>query len=240
MNSDSDFEAEEAGARRRESSSLHSALKRARRYIRRAHTDRPRRSNASGLADELSSRFPFYSRSGPSTSRGGRKKRKIQQWKFVPVCLQSPLTDRVPTKGVLDSLCKIGLGSKWFSNDDKLAVNVDTSAEEFHFLLTCLFPPIRRVPYEICKATGPGNCLVIPLPITDESMRPQRGKPFHPAFSVDQLKERIGRKGKLYIRPVKQIPRERCPRLTDREVRKLDSTYYNCVLSVMIGSIVVM
>lgn len=137
------------------------------------------------MADELSSHFPFYSRLGPSTSRGGCKKRKIEQWKFVPVCLQSPLTDRVPTKGVLGSLCKIGLGSKWFSNDDKLAVNVDTSAEEFHFLLTCLFPPIQRVPYEICKAIGPGNCVVIPLPITDESMRPQRGKPFDP---VDQLK----------------------------------------------------
>lgn len=52
----------------------------------------------------------------------------------------------------LDSLCEIGLGSKWFTNNDKLVVDVYLSAEEFHFLLVCLFPPIHDVSYEICKA----------------------------------------------------------------------------------------
>ena len=85
-------------------------------------------------------------------------------------------------------LCKIGLGSKWFTNDYKLVVDVYLSAEEFHFLLVCLFPPIRYVPYEICKATGPGNSVVVPLAIDDENLRPQQGKSFQPFFSIVQLK----------------------------------------------------
>ena len=148
-NSDSDFE-DGAEARRQESSSasLRLAINRARRYIRKARTDRGRRASSS-FSDELSSRFPCHSRSAP---RGRSKKRKVQQWKLIPVCLQSPQTLCVPTKGVLDSLCKLGLGSKWFTNDDKVVVNLDTSADEFHFLLLCLFPQLRGIPYEICKA----------------------------------------------------------------------------------------
>ena len=91
----------------------------------------------------------------------------------------------VPTKGVLDALCKIGLGS---NSDDKLAVDVYVSAEEFLFILICLFPPLRGLLYEICKATGPGNGVTIPLAIDDESMRPCSGQPFVPYFAVTQLK----------------------------------------------------
>lgn len=47
------------------------------------------------------------------------------------------LDSHVPTKGVLDSLCKIGLDSQWFANDDRL----DISAEELYFPLMRLFHP---------------------------------------------------------------------------------------------------
>ena len=77
----------------------------------------------------------------------------------------------------------------------------------------CLFPPLRDIPYEICKGTGPGNSVLISLPIDDESLRPRKGLPFQPVFSVSQLKDLIGLKGKLYIRPVEEIPVDSCPRL---------------------------
>ena len=49
-------------------------------------------------------------------------------------------------KGVLDSLCKIGLGLKWFTAEDKLVIDVNILAEEFHFILVYLFPPLQCVP----------------------------------------------------------------------------------------------
>lgn len=220
MESDSDFE--DSTSPRGRGSSLRLAIHRARRCIRKARTERERRSNSqsSSFASELAERFPSCRSRRGSSSRAQpkTKKRRIQQWKFIPVCLQSPQTVCVLTKGVLDSLCKIGLGSKWFTTDDKLVVDIDVSAEEFHFMLICLFPPLRDLPYEMCKATGPGNSVVVPLVIDDEGMRPQPGHPFLPFFSVSQLKESIGRKGKLYIRPVNPIPRESCRLLTEQEV----------------------
>lgn len=102
--SDSDFEEETGSRRRRSSSSTHSlrsAINRARRYIRKARTDRERQSGPSGFADELAARFPFHSHPGPlSRAASKSKKRKVQQWKLIPVCLQSPQTVCVPTKGV--------------------------------------------------------------------------------------------------------------------------------------------
>ena len=175
MESDSDFEC----GSQRSGASLRLAINRARRYIKRARVSNE--GHLGGFAGELAESFPCHSRAGPSrpanVSRPS-KKRRIQKWKFIPVCLQSPLTATVPTKGVLDSLCKLGLGSKWFSGEDKLALGVEVSSEEFHFVMVCLFPLIRDVPYEVCKATGPGNTVLIPLVIEDESLRPHKGLPF--------------------------------------------------------------
>ena len=94
----------------------------------------------------------------------------------------------VPTKGILDALCKIGLGSKWFNVDDKLAMDVYVSAEKFHFILICLFPPLQHLLYEICKATSPGNSIVVPLALDNESMRPCLGQPFCALFCCYSVK----------------------------------------------------
>ena len=216
MESDSDFECDS----RRGGASLKLAINRARRYIKKGRVSREGRFG--GFAGELAEAFPCHSRAGPSrpanVSRPS-KKRKIQKWKFIPVCLQSPLTATVPTKGVLDSLCKLGLGSKWFSGEDKLALGIEVSSEEFHFVVVCLFPPLRNIPYEVCKATGPGHSVLIPLAIDDESLHPRKGLPFRPVFSVSRLKEAIGRKGKLYIRPMEEITFDNCRRLSDHEVK---------------------
>lgn len=134
------------------------------------------------------------------------------------MCLDAPHIVRAPTKGVLDGLCRRGLGSKWFTTDDRFTVNVDTTAEEFDFAVQCLFPPIRSIPYEFCKTTGPGNVVLVPLPISDDNMKPKRDKSFKPFFSVSELKEMIGRKGKLYIRPLRLIHFRDSPRLTEHEV----------------------
>ena len=70
----------------------------------------------------------------------------------------------------------------------------------------------------LCKATGPGNSVLIPLEIDNEGLRPKKGIPFHPAFSVSQLRMLIGRKGKVYIRPLEEIAVDNYPRLSDQEV----------------------
>ena len=84
--SDSDFE-EEAGARRRGSS-----------------------STVPGVCERQAASYFLFTRVRSIVSKS--KKRKIQQWKLIPVCVQSPHTVRVPNKGHLDSRCKVGLGSK--------------------------------------------------------------------------------------------------------------------------------
>ena len=102
----------------------------------------------------------------------------------------------------------------------RLEVNADATAEEFHFTLHCRFPPLRSIPYEFCKATGPGNVVLVPLLISNEGLRPKRNQPFHPFFSARELKEGIGQEGKikLYIRPLQLIAYESCPQLIDHEV----------------------
>ena len=93
MDSDSDFENSGSGRGR---ASLRFAINCARRYIKRARGE----GRLGGVAGELAEAFPCHRPSGRSR---GHKKRKIQQWRFIPVCLQSPLTSTVPTKGVLDT-----------------------------------------------------------------------------------------------------------------------------------------
>ena len=164
-NSYSDFE-EEPGSRRSDSLSvsLHSAINNARRYIQKVLTDRGRQSRINSLHSFHVTRAQTHISSGvvlknEGFSSGG--------W-FQYACNYPIFFVFLPRE--FWTLCKLGLGSKWFTNDDRLVVNLDTSAEEFHFLLTCLFPPIRGVPYEICKVTGPGNCVVVPLAINDDNM----------------------------------------------------------------------
>ena len=171
MDSDSDFE--ESGANSRGGMSLRFAINRARRYIKRARARGEGR--LSGVAGELAETFPCHSRSPARAPSRGSKKRKIQRWRYIPVCLQSPFMSIVPTKGTLDTLCKVGLGSKWLCAEDRLSLGVEVSSEEFYFVVLCLFPPLRNIPYEICKATGPGNSVLIPLPIDNEGLQPKKG-----------------------------------------------------------------
>ncbi len=157
-------------------------LGQARQYIRQSNT------GEASFADELGSRFSFFGRN--------RKKTKIKMWKVVPVCLRDPRDSTVPKRGSLGQLCRMGLGSKWFTAEDRLEIPDYLSAEELHFLIVCLKP------YEFCKAAGPGNSVsvIFTLKISDERKKPRRGKTFHPFFSVNQLREQVGRKGKVYIR----------------------------------------
>ena len=134
MDSDSDFE--ESGANSRGGMSLRFAINRARRYIKRARARGEGR--LSGVAGELAETFPCHSRSPARAPSRGSKKRKIQRWRYIPVCLQSPFMSIVPTKGTLDTLCEVGLGSKWLCAEDRLSLGVEVSSEEF-ILLFCVF-----------------------------------------------------------------------------------------------------
>ena len=109
--SDSDFE---TSRRRCNQIGLESAIERARLCI---HRQRAR--NKGSVADEVRSKFPSHSRPGPSplSSQKPSKRIKLQHWKVVPVCLDAPHSD---TKGVLDGLCRRGLGSKLFTTEDRL------------------------------------------------------------------------------------------------------------------------
>ncbi len=71
---------------------------------------------------------------------GAGKKTKIKLWKVVPVCLRDP-RDSVK-RGTLGQLCEMGLGSKWFTSEDRLEIADYLSAEELHFLIVCLYPSL--------------------------------------------------------------------------------------------------
>lgn len=93
----------------------------------------------------------------------------------------------------------------------------------------CLFPLLGDIPYKICKATAPGNSVLIPLPIDDKSLRPHKGLPFQPVFSVSQLK------GMVYIRTMEEVPVDSCPRLSNREVTVLCHPNICFIVSVALG-----
>ncbi len=164
----------------------------------------------SSFMSELGSRFPFASPNQTSSigaRRGMSKRRKVNPWKVIPCCLASPSCNRVPTRGPLSLLCKKGLGTLWFCNEDRLEVPTYYTAEEVHYVLVTLFPLLRDFPYEFCKATGPGNNVLVPLsrPNSSELEAATSVLTHTPVFAADQLKGQIGRKGRLYIRPRQDI-----------------------------------
>ena len=191
---------------------------------RRALTTSRKRS----FAEELAGRFPFASVSRKS----GSKRKKRLPWKVVPCVVSSPDTNKVPIKSQMDTLCKVGLGTLWFSREDQLDLATYLTPEELHFLLLCLYPKLKEIPYEFCKATGPGNSVIVPFAIEDPRMKPRSNHQFRPYFSPDRLKELVGRKGRLYIRPVMPIDLPRCRRLPEHEVLE---GVYACSMSLIQG-----
>ncbi len=126
---------------------------------------------------------------------------------MVPCCLASSSCNRVPTRGPLANLCKKGLGILWFCNEDRLQIPTYYTPEEVHYVVVTLYPLLRNICYEFCKATGPGNNVLVPLSRPNSS-RLEAGPSalIHtPVFSADQLKGQVGRKGRLYIRPCQNI-----------------------------------
>lgn len=179
--------------------------------------NRNRRRSSDTVSGELSDRFPFLSRGTGRQGQGRSKKKvRISTWKTVPCCFSSPSTVRVPTKAVLDTLCRDGLGTLWFVKDQEPLELEYLSAMELHFFLTCLYPSIRNAPYELCRAGGPGHQVLVPIPIDDPDKVPHAGRPFVPFFTVEMLKTSIGRKGRLYIRPLQEI--QGAPRVSQIEV----------------------
>ena len=189
---------------------LHATIARAQFYLKQARVT----DNATSIVDEVATSFRTRGRAKPRTAKCSKK---MKFWQVVPVCL-ADYSRRAPTKGAITRLCMLGLGCKWFCNEDKLSIPMCLTADEVHFLLTCLYPQLQSIPYELCKATGPGHCVLVPLAIEDETKKPRRESPFTPYFSCVKLKELIGRKGKLYIRPLEAIQDDKCPSLTETEV----------------------
>ena len=106
----------------------------------------------------------------------------------------------------------------WFDKDCALQLPTCLTPDELHFLIVCLYPLLKELPYEFCKATGPGNTVIISLQIEDYRMKPSASSPFIPYFTPDRLKSYIGRKGKLYIRPLCTIDIPSCTIKSEREV----------------------
>ena len=177
---------------------LNQAIRRARLSLQRQG------SSSSDLASELGRRFPFASPSQGEPSRTTKKKR-ISAWKVVPCTLSGPNIHTVPKRGNLDRLCKRGLGTLWFTKEDPLSIPTYLTPEELHFLILCLYPTLSRIPYEFCKAAGPGNSVILSLDIDDSRMKSHKDREFLPFFAPDRLKDAIGRKGRVYIRPLKRI-----------------------------------
>ena len=164
------------------------------------------RSGTSSQPAELGDRFPFLNR-GRGKRAGFKENRKKKQgkrltWKTIPCCLSGPHMTKVPARDMMDGLCREGLGTLWFSKEQELE---HLDPQEFHFLILCLYPFLKNVPYEICRAGGPGHQVLVALHINDSDKIPKKEQPFIPFFDVGQLKELIGRKGCLYIRPLTTI-----------------------------------
>ena len=183
------------------------------------------RRNAA-VATELATSFPFLSQSSQrnrlSALTGGQARNSrsaaTRRWKATPCLLNSPNLTRVPTRDQMDQLCRKGLGTLWFDKDDQLQLPHYYNSEELHFVLLCLYPQLVGKKYELCRVGGPSHHLILPLPIDNPEMIPSRESPFRPYFTVDLLKERIGRKGRLYIRPLTPIELNSCPTITAEEV----------------------
>ena len=60
--------------------------------------------------------------------------------------------------------------------------------------------------------------MIVTLVIDDEEMVPSAEQLFQPYFTVDCLKGRIGRKGRLYIRPLSIISLSSLPTVTAEHV----------------------
>lgn len=166
-------------------------------------------SRDSARPRELTDRFPFL-------QKAKKKRNRATGWKTVPCCLGGPSTSNVPCRTELDSLCREGVGTLWFTKDeDPLELELLQPAE-LHFLIVCLYPMLKSVPYEFCRAAGLGNKVIVPLKINDDMYLPAAELPFRPYFSVNQLKSAVGRRGRLYIRPLLDI--DRSVRMSQLEV----------------------
>ena len=162
------------------------------RAIRRARLSLSMDSSPSSVADELGARFPFARSQRPSTSQDSSsrstKRKRGGVWKVVPCAVAGPDVKSVPRKGLLDQLCKRGLGTLWFTKEDSLTIPTYLTPDELHFILMCLYPVLSGIPYEFCKATGGGNQVLVPLDIIDERKKPRRDREFFPYFSPDRVK----------------------------------------------------
>ena len=63
----------------------------------------------------------------------------------------------VPMKAVSNSLGKLSLGLRWFSND-MLAPEVEVFPKEFHIVMLRLFPPINNAHMPVDPGTVYCNC----------------------------------------------------------------------------------
>ena len=86
-------------------------------------------------------------------------------WKVVQRVLSGPNIHSLPKRGPLDRLCKCGLGTLWFTKDDPLSIGTYLTPDELHYLFLCLYPILAGIPYEFCKAAGPGNTVIVALDI---------------------------------------------------------------------------
>lgn len=189
-----------------------------------------RRFASASVGRELSSIFPFLSQPASSAryaSGRSRARANPRKWKTTPCLLNSPSMTRVPTREQMDHLCRKGLGTLWFDKDvDQLHLPLHYDADELHFVLTCIYPSLVDVKYELCRAGGPSHHMIVPLAIDDDEMIPSLDRPFRPYFSVDLLKERIGRKGRLYVRPLTTINLNALPSVSAEHVRMHESRLY--------------
>ena len=105
------------------------------------------------------------------------------------------------------------------------------NARELHYQLITLYPSLNNVHYQLCRAGGPSHQVILPLSISDSAMEPSLDRPFTPYFTVEQLKALIGRKGRLYLRPLQEVAR--CTRVSQVEVCYLSLCTAACCIFIL-------
>ena len=148
-------------------------------------------SGQSSVSTEL--RRWFNNRASSST---GSRRRQVKgcTWKVIPCALPGPSMVKVPTKGSLNELCKQGLGTLWFTVNDKLDVRTVMSPDMGVWSVYAPCLKMSQMSHMSCARLQDLDIPWLCLWISRMRLWPESSRPFSPYFSPDEAKKEIASK----------------------------------------------
>lgn len=156
-----------------------------------------------GAVGEVRTAFRPKKRGRSKQARVGKssqelsKKRKTY-FKHVIGCLPGPEVTLNPSRQEWDKLYSMGLGKMWRGHSPA-SIPQTLQEKDLHSLLLSMYPALVSMQYELCKLGGPYNNEVTPLKERDQTIT------FSPFWTPERLRQVIGNKAQLIIRPLTAI-----------------------------------